>query len=254
MVEGGGKPGILVVDSMKLRRACFAQLIHEWATTRQLAITAISPTGLPSEFDSEPNCRLVVLSVGGASLHEPDTQVCLRELVSLMPATPLIVVSDLEMPNEVATAFTAGASAFLPTSIEPKLALQVMAFVLDGGSFFPPHLLLNHRKEASGAGGGEQKPIDRTDDAPSGHSRLTGRQQEVAHLLRRGMSNKLIARELMMTEATVKVHVRQIMRKLGATNRTQAALCAIDPAHVLQPAANGGSSAGAQLDSSAIRN
>jgi DNA-binding NarL/FixJ family response regulator len=50
------------------------------------------------------------------------------------------------------------------------------------------------------------------------------RQQEVLSFLRRGISNKLIARELNMTEATVKVHVRQIMRKLGAANRTQVAV------------------------------
>ena len=46
--------------------------------------------------------------------------------------------------------------------------------------------------------------------------------------LRDGKSNKVIARALDMTEATVKVHVRQIMRKLGASNRTQAAVCAVE--------------------------
>jgi DNA-binding NarL/FixJ family response regulator len=55
---------------------------------------------------------------------------------------------------------------------------------------------------------------------------LTPRQLEVLGRLREGKPNKLIARDLNMTEATVKVHVRQIMRKLGATNRTQAVLCA----------------------------
>lgn len=56
---------------------------------------------------------------------------------------------------------------------------------------------------------------------------LTPRQREVLQKLSEGKSNKLIARDLEMTEATVKVHVRQIMRKFGATNRTQAALCAM---------------------------
>jgi DNA-binding CsgD family transcriptional regulator len=53
---------------------------------------------------------------------------------------------------------------------------------------------------------------------------LTSRQRDVASLLSRGLCNKLIARQLAITEATVKVHIRQIMRKLGASNRTQAAL------------------------------
>jgi DNA-binding NarL/FixJ family response regulator len=55
---------------------------------------------------------------------------------------------------------------------------------------------------------------------------LTTRQQEVLERLRQGESNKLIGRQLKLRESTVKVHIRQIMRKLGATNRTQAALCA----------------------------
>jgi DNA-binding CsgD family transcriptional regulator len=55
---------------------------------------------------------------------------------------------------------------------------------------------------------------------------LTTRQQQVLELLRRGESNKLIGRQLNLRESTVKVHLRQIMRKLGVANRTQAALSA----------------------------
>jgi DNA-binding NarL/FixJ family response regulator len=55
---------------------------------------------------------------------------------------------------------------------------------------------------------------------------LTVRQQEVLEGLRRGESNKQIAKRLDIGEATVKIHIRQIMRKLGARNRTQAALSA----------------------------
>jgi DNA-binding NarL/FixJ family response regulator len=54
---------------------------------------------------------------------------------------------------------------------------------------------------------------------------LTVREQEVLERLRQGASNKLIGQQLKMRESTVKVHVSQIMRKLGAANRTQAALC-----------------------------
>jgi DNA-binding NarL/FixJ family response regulator len=55
---------------------------------------------------------------------------------------------------------------------------------------------------------------------------LTERQTHVLDLLRNGLSNKLIARKLEMTEATVKVHVRHLMRKLGAANRTEVAVIA----------------------------
>jgi DNA-binding NarL/FixJ family response regulator len=58
---------------------------------------------------------------------------------------------------------------------------------------------------------------------PRDHS-LTARQKAVLELLRRGDTNKVIARRLGMREGTVKVHVRQIMRKFGVTNRTQVAV------------------------------
>jgi two-component system nitrate/nitrite response regulator NarL len=60
---------------------------------------------------------------------------------------------------------------------------------------------------------------------------LSGKQQKVFEILRQGASNKEIARQLGVAEATVKVHVRAIMRKLGATNRTQIAISGINGAH-----------------------
>jgi DNA-binding NarL/FixJ family response regulator len=56
---------------------------------------------------------------------------------------------------------------------------------------------------------------------------LTARERQVLERLQLGASNKLIARQLNLRESTVKVHIRRIMRKLGAVNRTQAALCGV---------------------------
>ena len=56
---------------------------------------------------------------------------------------------------------------------------------------------------------------------------LTARERQVLEHLQLGASNKLIARQLNLRESTVKVHIRRIMRKLGAVNRTQAALCGV---------------------------
>jgi len=71
-----------------------------------------------------------------------------------------------------------------------------------------------------GGGNGAKKDLE---DAARNHS-LTARQKAVLELLRRGDTNKVIARRLGMREGTVKAHVRQIMRKFGVTNRTQVAV------------------------------
>ena len=65
--------------------------------------------------------------------------------------------------------------------------------------------------------------VARPDRAPSGDGRFTARQVAVANALWRGKSNKVIAYELSMSESTVKVHIRNIMKKVQATNRTEAA-------------------------------
>ena|SRR5262249_29761295 len=70
---------------------------------------------------------------------------------------------------------------------------------------------------------GDNGAAKNLEDAARNRS-LTARQRAVLELLSRGDTNKVIARRLGMTEGTVKVHVRQIMRKLGVTNRTQVAV------------------------------
>ena len=59
-------------------------------------------------------------------------------------------------------------------------------------------------------------------------SRLSAKQEEVLQLLRQGQSNKVIASQLGLSEATVKVHLRCIMRKLGVANRTQVAIASMN--------------------------
>jgi DNA-binding NarL/FixJ family response regulator len=72
---------------------------------------------------------------------------------------------------------------------------------------------------------GSGPDLGRHQTGPQKHE-FSERQMQVAHLLLRGLPNKLIAHELGMRESTVKVHVGQVMKKLGATNRTQAAYIA----------------------------
>jgi DNA-binding NarL/FixJ family response regulator len=123
----------------------------------------------------------------------------------------------------------------VPTSIELSVALQALSFIKSGGQFFPPSVLsrahspwpVPFKKTAAlgesvnGANGWSHELNGCTEG-------LTAKQAEVIRLLRQGETNKLIARRLGLSEATVKVHVRQIMRKLGVKNRTQVAISALN--------------------------
>ena len=131
-------------------------------------------------------------------------------------AVPLVVLSDADDAQQTDTvrgAMKSGAHGFIPTKTTGiPIALAAMRFARAGGTFAPLEILL--------ANGPDSAPPP---SEPVRQKRLTSRQMAVLSHLQQGKANKIIAYELSMSESTVKVHVRNIMRKMGATNRTQAA-------------------------------
>src|SRR6185436_14807340 len=103
-----------------------------------------------------------------------------------------------------------------PTSFSLHTAMQAMDLVRAGGTFVPASSLIAAHHAPEDAQTGVQKS----------NGLFTTRQTAVIDALRRGKPNKIIAYELKMRESTVKVHVRNIMKKLHATNRTEVAFMA----------------------------
>jgi DNA-binding NarL/FixJ family response regulator len=228
---------VIIIDQNKLRRASFVNFLRVWADSIGASLIGMCFPVTPQDVEIGCNCQLVVLNLGGSSIDSPDAQCLLEYLTAAMPQVPLVLLSDLEDPFEVVTAFHAGVRGFIPASIEPDLVLQALTFILGGGSFLPPSVLLKLRREPNTGGDGASARDDAHSnglspadiDLQGGRpGQLTMRQLDVLALLRQGKSNKVIARDLGMREATVKVHVRQILRKLGASNRTQAALAMLE--------------------------
>jgi len=210
---------VLVVDALELRRAGITSLVAEWARTINFTTIGISPEDMLAHSQSGEDVRFLVLSIGGSSLHEGDLQSCAKSTRELFPNAPCAVISDRREAEEAVAAARLGEQAFLSTSMEPGIARQALTFVLGGGTFFPREALLHQYAATGRIVNGHAAAAHRNEN-----DTLTQRQNEVLERLRLGRSNKHIARDLNMQESTVKVHVRQIMRKLGASNRTQAAL------------------------------
>lgn len=127
------------------------------------------------------------------------------------PALPLIVVSAEESPGLVRTLIGCGVSGFIPKSDSAAVIRQAVMLVLSGGTYAPLRLL-------------NSRPV-----GPDGDGKVSGittRQLDVLRLLARGLPNKLIARELGLSEATVKVHLLAIFRALDVRNRTEAVVAA----------------------------
>jgi DNA-binding NarL/FixJ family response regulator len=238
---------IVIIDSLSLRRAGIAGLLEPWATAAGLRLISMSPTDACAGLDSDSECRMLIFSLGGDSILQRENLQHLKVVRAIAPEIPLVIVRDHAPGDEVVVALNAGAQGFVHTDIAPELAIQAFSFILSGGSYFPPSAMRTMQDPIDvGAAldpSGNDEPISlgsgRHCNGPNGSSsvihlehsqsrttNLTGRQKAVLEHLCQGEPNKQIARRLGMTEGTVKVHVRQIMRKLGASNRTQAVVCA----------------------------
>jgi DNA-binding NarL/FixJ family response regulator len=217
------KPHIVIIDSKKLRQAGIVHLLDAWASAIGLAVTAVDVAN-PIGMCKPASCEMVILSVGSASVEDPQQQALIKCTRKSMPRAPFVIFSDREEPNEVCAAFEAGAAGFMPTSIDPSVALQALSFIKCGGSFFPPSALHKEKPPVAAQVGVEATARA---DVVRPASRLTAKQEEVLRLLRQGQSNKVIASHLGLSEATVKVHLRCIMRKLGVVNRTQVAIASM---------------------------
>jgi DNA-binding NarL/FixJ family response regulator len=108
-----------------------------------------------------------------------------------------------------------GIAGFIPKSDNAAVLLQAVRLVLSGGTYVPLRLLAASRDTAP-----------EPDALPGSTVALTSRQRDVLQLLARGLPNKRIARDLDVSEATVKVHLLAIFRALRVRNRTQAVIAA----------------------------
>ena len=137
----------------------------------------------------------------------------LSNLVLEFGEIPVIVVANTDEPAEILAALEIGVRGYVPTSVTARVVAEAIELARAGGTFVPVSGFLALREAICGS----------AENARQMPSIFTTRQGAVVEALRKGKANKIIAYELNMCESTVKVHVRNIMKKVQATNRTQVA-------------------------------
>jgi two-component system, NarL family, nitrate/nitrite response regulator NarL len=135
-----------------------------------------------------------------------------------------MMADDLTIP-EVVRLCQAGLGGLCPTAMPRSALLKVLELVILGETFLPAAVSFELLQRGSGRRLHEGSPAP-ADAVARETGRLTSRETQILRCLTRGASNKIIARELGCSEATVKVHVKGILRKVKAANRTQAAMWA----------------------------
>ena len=135
----------------------------------------------------------------------------LRRLKEHYPNVPIVVLSAVSDPENVLQAIDIGASGFIPKTSSAKIILSALHLVLSGGLYLPSELLNLANKEETAPPADHKGP-------------LTPRQLDVLRLMGQSKPNKIIARELDLSEGTVKLHVTAILKALDVTNRTGAVI------------------------------
>lgn len=207
---------ILYIDSQRLIRDCLAEqlavylpevLVERVSTVHELSKEGIDANRFP----------LGILNKHSARVSETEVTDQLSFLAATAPHLALVLLSDLNDANEVAAAFKLGVRGYIPTDLPIAQAVEAIRLVSAGGSFLPASLLSLPPYTM-------RRDIPPKADVKRSVETFTPRQMEVLRRLWQGKQNKLIAYDLDMCESTVKVHIRHIMKKLNARNRTQVVL------------------------------
>jgi DNA-binding NarL/FixJ family response regulator len=201
--------GVVIIEERLLVKDCLTRALELFIPGDVRAFSSIE--AWLSVCEANPAGLVVLCSSGGQGALELDR---VKRLASAPENTaPVMVMSDICDPNHVISVLAAGARGLLTTDVGIDVAIEAMRFVRAGGVFVPATSFISKKSAV-------------TETATTDQSVFTNRQIAVIKALRQGKANKIIAYELNMCESTVKVHVRNIMKKLKARNRTHAAFIA----------------------------
>lgn len=200
----GTPPRVLIADDHPLYCDALRAVVPQACPGADIGEAASQEQVLAAATGTRPfDLILLDLNLPGATGLS-----CLHALRRMVPTTPIVVVSAVGDPKVMRDAIMGGASAFIPKSSPSLVLINALKVILAGGTYMPTGIVAALRNA----------------DPACARSELTLRQRRVLELLATGLSNKHIARELQISEITVKAHVSAIFRKLGVTNRMQAGL------------------------------
>jgi DNA-binding NarL/FixJ family response regulator len=166
------------------------------------------------------NVEMIIFNLGSARVSENHISSGILRLKLEYPNLPLVFLSDHDECDDILDAIRIGARGYISSVFNPSIVLQSLRLVMAGGAFIPHNALLEITEKTTVL---EEEHPNVAEIDPLILQTLTPRELEVFELVRQGQSNKIIAYELGMQESTVKVHMRKIMTKLKARNRTHAA-------------------------------
>lgn len=207
---------VIAIDDHPLFRKGVADLIELEPTLRMVGEAASGEAGIEMAKLLKPDLILLDLNMKG--MDGVETLKYIKD-EGLDARVIMLTVSDSE--EDVVAALRAGADGYLLKDMEPEDTLDYLRQGARGKLVISERLteLLAHALRSEGS--------HPTDAEQAG---LTEREYEILQLIAKGLSNKMIARKLDITEGTVKVHVKHLLKKLNLRSRVEAAVWAVNEA------------------------
>ena len=230
IVEGGAAEGagfIALIESRAFVRECLHRSMQSAFSLPVVAYSAVSE--LERQLGGAA-AQIVILSLMDGRQDEGANS-C-KVLSALLPGTPIIVLAGANDVDLARTVINCGAKGYISATMGFETAVAVVRFALAGGTYVPPEIFLKTGAswplQASPAISSQTETLavglaPARLECPETNA-LTKRELAVVRAVQQGKSNKIIAYNLNMCESTVKIHMRNIMKKLSAKNRTDVAI------------------------------
>jgi DNA-binding NarL/FixJ family response regulator len=197
---------VLVVDDHPVVRQGLVSVLEDDASFEVVGSVESAEAALPVVRGRQPDVVLLDLELPGV-----DGVAAIPRFLDARPELRVLIFTAYDTDERVVGAMRAGARGYLLKGAPADEIARAIKTVAGGGSYLEPRVASAVFSELRGAT----------------HRALTQREREVLGLVADGLSNKQIARELSVSERTVKFHVASLFRKLGADNRAQAVALAL---------------------------
>ncbi|WP_442756471.1 LuxR C-terminal-related transcriptional regulator [Methylocystis sp. JAN1] len=208
-LQGSFAPSVVIIECRALIRECLALCLQ-----KKLGLPVLTyPDVQAWERDPTGASACVIILSGVDKQMDSEQAELVQELSHWEKEVPVIVFSDNESRSQIASSLRSGAKGYIPSDTPLEVVAGAIKLVLVGGVFVPPNLVMETRQESAPERASGEMKLD-----------FTARENDVVRALLKGKSNKVIAYELSMSESSVKVHIRNVMRKLQVRNRTEAVI------------------------------
>ncbi len=209
---------ILLIDDHTLFRSGVRLLLQRQPDFEVVAEAGDGVEGLKRAQELKPDVVLLDLNLPGLSGLET-----LQLLTQDLPNCAVIILTVSEEADELGQALRDGARGYLVKNIDADALVSAIRRAANGEAVIADSMTAKLVEQFRGQA--SQTP------PPSGSAerhRLTARETQIVQWLARGASNKVIARELDVSESTVKIHVQNVLKKLNLTSRVQVAVYAVE--------------------------